>query len=292
MSRKQLQNERLRLIADLEERLGRRVSAAQEKLYSRLLELVADLSTDEGIVKFTASNQNIQRRVRTVIETFHREVLAGTIRWLTNRVKEVLTLNVRYFKAIDRRANITGTVNRVLKGLGYEDGKLIPNSRLFNLLNDNSTLTRVSRLFSNAVNGSQTLTRLREGLRNLVKNPRGLGELQRRFFQNANDVFAEADRSVQLQAANQLGYNFLIWAHTPKDTSTEFCLMRSNRLFTREFAERWDIELEWKGKKDGNNVFIDGHGFNCRSTINWISDELAESLMRTLPLNTFNAVAA
>ena len=286
MTRKQLQDERFKLIMDLEIKLARRVENAQRELYSKILEVIGELNTDEGKITFTAANITKQNRVREVVEEFHRGRLSRVVMWMVNRIRDLVSINRRYFSTM---AEEVGNISdRILSSFGYANGRLRRGSRLFNLLNDNSTLTRISTIISNGINGNQTLTRLRQSLRNLVIRDDRLGDVQRRFFQNAGDIFAEADRTIQLQYANDLGFNFLIWAHTIIDTSTEFCRERSNRLYSRDFAERWDIELEWKGKKEGNNVFVDGHGYGCRSTVNWISDPLARNFERRIGLNQFN----
>ena len=290
MTRNNFEKERLKLVNDLEVQLNKRVSSAQGKLYTKVLELISELDLDDGAIKFTTANINKQKKIRTIIDSFNKTTLSGVVTWLINRVKDVVKVNKKYFATMTD--GLTATAKKVeaniLKSLGFEKGKLIKDSRLFNLLNDNSTAAKLTSVINKGINGNQTITRLREGVKKLVVNDNGLGDLQRRFKQSANDVFAEADRATQLQYANELNYNFLIWGHTIFDGSTTFCRERSNRLYTREFAVAWDFELDWKGKKDGNNVLIDGHGHNCRATVNWISDQLAAQFEKTIGLNIYN----
>lgn len=56
--------------------------------------------------------------------------------------------------------------------------------------------------------------------------------------------------------------------------SRQFCKERNNKVFTKAEIESWK-ELEWEGKPENYDPFINVGGTGCRHTLDWISIELA-----------------
>ena len=208
------------------------------------------------------------------------------------RIQELLGLNRLYFRSFTEVADRQHQRIRakIMLDIGYDERrkKLIKNGWLYKIVNSTTVATEVAQLFSSAISGKQRIGAFKELFRNVVINPNGLGVTQKQFYSRTNDIFAKYDRAINLDYADDLKLKYFIWAHTVKDTSTEFCRRRSNQIYSREFADTWDATLNWKGKKPNNNIYTDGHGYNCRATLNFISDEVAEVLIKRRGVDKFN----
>lgn len=101
------------------------------------------------------------------------------------------------------------------------------------------------------------------------------------------DVFAEADRTMSNEYANQLQLNYFIYQGGEIKTTRAFCEERNGNVYTREEGASWN-SLQWEGQKEGNNIFIDGGGYNCRHYLDWISYELAKQLRPNIERSTYD----
>jgi len=295
MTTRQIQNERLDFVNAEERKLFKLIARAQRDFFNDLLKLVFDFRVDdEGKLTFSTYNITQQKKVRKLVDAFNGSFGKEIVERIIKGVSRLITFNKKYFdtqseKRIVKKA-AKSAENKVYLNIGWDHDKKIPikNSWLDQVANDNKIAGQIVREFNKGISGKQDRATFVKNFENKFFGKTN-GIVEARFKQQTNDVFATYDRTVQLEIADQLGYNYFIWAHTVKDTSTDFCRDRSNNIYTREFAERWDQDLDWQGKKDGNDIFIDGHGYNCRSTINWISDGVAETLIkRGRTLNEYN----
>jgi hypothetical protein len=80
--------------------------------------------------------------------------------------------------------------------------------------------------------------------------------------------------------ADQLGLNYAVYSGTLKDNSRQFCEDRLNLVFTRAEIAGW-AKLEFSGKpKIGYDPFHDCGGHNCRHHLNFITDQIAQYLLK------------
>ena len=87
--------------------------------------------------------------------------------------------------------------------------------------------------------------------------------------------------------ANQLQLNYFIYQGGEIKTTRAFCEERNGNVYTREEGASWN-SLQWEGQKEGNNIFIDGGGYNCRHYLDWISYELAKQLRPNIERSTYD----
>jgi hypothetical protein len=101
------------------------------------------------------------------------------------------------------------------------------------------------------------------------------------------DTFAENDRRISNEYANELQLNYFIYQGGEIKTTRTFCEERNGGVYTREEGEAWN-SLQWDGMKEGNNIFVDGGGYNCRHYLDWISYELAKQLRPSIERSIYD----
>ena len=294
-NRSDYSRERAQFIRKFQAELVKRVKSVQSSLYYSLLDIITSLNTDkDGIIRLSDANIRRGERVGLLIENFGQNTVKNrVIGWLVRRFETLNKLNRQYFRKVDVQSKDVHDRARELTmrrwGIDVKNETIVRGSYFDSLIRSEPVAQEILQRFQSALAGNTSLSDFQKAMRDdLVAEGGNLGAFERYFYRNTFDILQEHDRQVGKVYADDLQLNYLIWNHTTKDTSTDFCNKRQGRIFTREFAARWDSELNWKGKKPNNDVFIDGHGYNCRTSIDWISDELAERLIKSRGVNEYN----
>jgi hypothetical protein len=169
-------------------------------------------------------------------------------------------------------------------GLNPQTGEIIKGSYFDAIFDVNPVSSRVVNDMYKAMQSGQGLEDFKRQFRSVFLGQTNNGYLEQYFTRWSQDLYMQADAVANLEMANRLGQNHAIYAGTEKDNTRCFCIERMNRVYTREEMIGWN-RLTWRGKIPNGNVLIDRGGYNCRHTLNWISDELAPLLNK--PINEY-----
>ena len=169
-------------------------------------------------------------------------------------------------------------------GLNPVTGEIIKGSYFDAIFDVNPVSSRVVNDMYKAMQSGQGVEDFKRQFRSAFLGQVNQGYLQQYFTRWSQDLYMQADAVANLEMANRLGQNHAIYAGTEKDNTRCFCIERMNRIYTREEMISWN-KLSWRGKIPNGNVLIDRGGYNCRHTLNWISDELAPLLNK--PINEY-----
>ena len=280
-SRKEIQIERERFLRQRDDILKRLSRSAQKRLFSALLLLLSGLKVDAADrLIYSSANAVKARQVEVVFRQFNQS--NGIIRWLISGLNKILGLNRVYFKSVSR---INESVENKARGLlfqriGYDLKKerIIKNSWLDNLSSHNQVKLRVIKDINDAMVGQISKEEFLMQFKDRFTGKNGLGYIESYYNQFVGDLFMASDRAVQGQMAKDLGFVFFVYGGTVIKTTRTFCEDRNNKVFHRSEAKEWEA-LEWKGKKDPHNIFIDLGGHNCRHTLNWLPTPTAKKLL-------------
>lgn len=291
--RKKLSKDRIKLIAEAEKELLKRVEKSQRKLYAILSDLFLTLESDrkDGTIKFSVGNNAKIRQVRKAIAQFASSESIGLVNYIRKAIDKIFELGQKFYKVISpkKKANNDRIKKRIFENLGYNRTKneLIKDGFLYNLAESRALTDAVISDLRGAI-GSKNFKTFLSDMK--TKYSGSNGQLVKYYQRNAFDVFQQYDRIIGNEYKKDLGLKFAIWSGTIKNTTTDFCRKRENRVYSEDEMSKWDAENDWAGKKENNNVFVDGHGYNCRFVIDWISEELAEQLTKTETINGYNQI--
>lgn len=169
-------------------------------------------------------------------------------------------------------------------GLNPKTGEIIKGSYFDAIFDINPVSSRVVNDMYKAMQSGQTIAEFKRNFQLSFLGQVKPGYVEAYFKRWSQDLYIQADAVANLEMANRLGQNHAIYAGTEKDNTRCFCIERMNRVYTREEMIGWN-NLTWQGKIPNGNVLIDRGGYNCRHTLNWISDELAPLLNK--PINEY-----
>jgi hypothetical protein len=251
----------------------------QATLWPEMERLILGLAVDKaGRIVFSLDNIRKAARTGIVIKGVWQRQRKGVFGFLIDTIKKLFGLHTEYFREM---GNVTETaeqrvLRRILEGYGYKDGKVLPGT-LFDALAPGSSLTaNISQEIQSAIATRMPLEQFRRQFFGKFINPQS-GFAVRYYRQWTNDLFMQFDRGVAMAYADELGLNHAIYAGTMKDNTRDFCERRLNRVYTRDFIAAWNNQ-RWRGKHRLLPVELACGGYNCRHTLNYISEPLAGAI--------------
>jgi hypothetical protein len=209
--------------------------------------------------------------------------------------KDIHFLNVNYYKTIAaaKVEKIQSKVQDRLKTtLGIEGNKLLPGGFLDSFIKDPNLLNRLRQVTFNAITSNNiTLKDYRESVKTIIQgNDKVEGAFTRHFKTFATDTYAIYDRITNNQFAVDLGLKYALYAGGLIETSRPFCIDRNNKVFTTDEIKKFGTSKdkyggytnkskgEFQGKPLDYDPFKDCGGYNCRHTLNYITESLAKTL--------------
>ena len=269
---------------ELERLLGRKLSALQLRVYYEILPAVTGLDIESGRLVFSVRNLTAIGQARKVIDAFVSSEGSAIGRWIGAKMGALLRLNRLYYKTfIDEPLEAVTekvTTNTLLR-LGYNatDDILIQGGYLANIFGNTPIGSQVASAMNRSLAGRMGLQEFRQNFKALFVNPSGNGLIESHFKRATFDIFQQTDRSISKEYADELGLNYARYSGTIKDTTRPFCKARLGKVFTREEIQSWK-NLNFQGKPKNYIPEIDLGGYNCRHSLDWISDELAQRFIK------------
>lgn len=278
-------NERERLISNLQVKLDRRVQAAQNSLYTKLVRIAAEIETDAvGNIKQANSISSLTGQVGRVFIAYTDNVRTSIIPWFIRSIYKLLGINHSYFKSFNRfKSNSVKSIatRRFMEHLGYSimSNKLIKGSWLDGLSTVDAVRTSVMQRFSSAVLAGLNIKEFKRSFKDMFLSSSGLS-LKSHWETHTRTIFVSLDRSMQQYYAKELNLEYYIFSGTIQHNTRDFCASRVNRVYTKDEVRKWNL-LQWKGKIPNSDVFIVLGGYNCRHVLSAISEKIALRLAKS-----------
>lgn len=293
MSRSKYQRERERLSRELEEKLQRKISGIQARVYRKVLQGFTSLTNDQsGNLLFNIRNIQNANRIALMVETEMQKEGRTLLKWVVRNLLKLFRLNTRYFASLDPKSEQREQqlLFRVMLRYGYNTKtKQVTSSGVLSALSQSQAISsRVSESINQGLAAKMTMSTFKNNFRQAFVNPQGLGMVQSQFNRFAQDLFQDFDRETQKQYADDLKLNFAIYSGTEIKTTRDFCEKRVNNIYTRDEINSWNNQ-NWAGKRQNVPVEVQCGGYNCRHHLSYISDELAQRLAsRRGGINNYN----
>ena len=267
------------------------VRAMQAGIYTALIEWGMGLDVEDGRIKYTSANLGRVQMVFTLFNRFQRRyektMLGAVLKWAGN----LFGLNEVYFQTFEpenKVVDIREAARRLtLQRWGYNTitKQLIPGGYMEGLFNSQTVAQKVASLMNQAIAQNMPLAQFQKAFRQVFVGLPGQGMLERHWKTNSFDLYQRIDRTANLIYADRLGLEYAVYSGTLEEDSRPFCIARVNKVYSRPEISSWE-NLQFQGKpKIGYDPFVDCGGHNCRHTLSWISNELAEHLRPDIQTN-------
>ena len=293
MSRTNFEKDRIRKAAQFEKDFNRRTATLKAALYREIASyLSTKLKTDqEGRVQFTVSNIRASNGVFQQIKRFAKRNGQRLIKWLIVRLSDLFKVNSYYFRSFLEypKSRDEKAIAKLMLQLGFDNStnKVVKGGFFSRVFNMDGVASGIARDIQQALASRLTLTAFRDLFRARFEAAKYVEKWFRRF---TGDLFHQFDASSQEVLADELGLVHFVYAGTAIKTTRCFCERRMNRIYTKDFAGEWN-DLEWRGKIEGGNVFVDRGGYNCRHHMSYITETRANRMsnQREFKINSYNS---
>ena len=249
------------------------------------------LDTENGVVSVTTSNiQFTSSSINKAFEIAKQETGNKIVGQFLKDLFNLQKANERFFddpelskdKSLD--AISKKVINKMNKRLGINSNGVSGNGYLGDIFAMEEVIAKVRKEAMKAVVSNQSRQDIERTLSLIMKGgktPDGKereGVMYNYMRTNVFDTFAQYDRSVSLEYADELKLNYAVYQGGLIKTSRPFCKERNGKVFTREEIAKW-VDLDFQGKPSNYDPFRDLGGYNCRHILRWISDQRARRLL-------------
>jgi hypothetical protein len=260
------------------------VRGLQNAAYGLVIDwVVGSIETEGGRIKYSASNlgkvAGLFRAFSRWQKQYEKTMLGSVLDW----AGRLFGLNSDYFETFEpgKVEGIDEAARRLtLQRWGYNVNtkELIPGGYFESLFKNPNIGQRVAGLVNQAITQKMPLAQFQKTFRQAFVGIPGQGMLERHWRTNSFDLYQRIDRTANLVYADRLGLDYAIYSGTLEQDSRPFCIARVNKVFSRPEISSWK-NLQFQGKpKVGYDPFVDCGGYNCRHTLSWITDEIAQHL--------------
>ncbi len=290
MTRSQLSKLRKDFIEQRQEFMKKHIAASERKLYDQVFnKVISQLETDNGNIVSSGKNLTIATDVDGIYKSFNKREYSNILKEFSKDLSKIVNLNTDYFKTIadDTTPKRFDSVNSEVKsfmskriGLNSKD-EIVKDGYLDRLVRDESLKNKIKDSIIKGITNKTPVAQVIKKLETIiVGNPNVDGGLVKHFNQHMHDTYNQFDRTTSKLYAEKLDLRFFIYQGGKIKSSREFCIQRDNKCFTTQEAEKWASligdEDGPKADKNDYNPLVDCGGFNCRHSLDYISDSLAK----------------
>ena len=290
MTRLQLSKLKTDFIRQRQALMRKNISIAEKNLYDQITKKILDnLDLDGDLINSNGRNLNLASEVDSIYKEFNRKDYTNILKQFSKDLSKVASLNTDYFKAAidDTAPKRFDSVSKEVKafmskriGLNAKD-EIVKGGYLDRLVTDESLKNKIKKSIIKGVTNRQPVEALIKQLQTtIVGNPDIDGGLVKHFSQNMHDTYNQFDRTTSKIFAEKLDLRFFIYQGGKIQSSRQFCINHDNKCYTVQEAEKWKSLIGTKNgpiaDKDDYNPLIDCGGYNCRHSLDFISNSLAK----------------
>lgn len=269
-----LSQERQDFIISKEEELSRRAARVQARVFEEVKEILIKSFQKGDRYKVLS---DLARGERQIYQKYTRPFYTTLARELNQQFGTVQTYFQKLLGKESKRAE-SRAKKAMLNRIGYDGRKMVNGGLFAEFAKDLSNLKDVKTAAVRAVSSGQSITSFIKQLRtSFIGDDGKLGVLESKVRTALLDVYQQNDRIVVKNIADDVGIKHYIYQGGLMTTSRPFCVARNNRAYTSQEIESWR-NIDFQGKSTPYDPFIDAGGYNCRHTLDPISEELYDEI--------------
>jgi len=296
MNRSQLSNLKRSFIEDRQEAMKTTFTAAEKRLYEQIFDkIVSGFETENGTLIASSKNLNVTAELNGIFKQFNKTEYSKIIGKFSNELGKIVEMNSDYFKNVadettpERFSMINKEVKSFMsKRIGLNNAnEIVKDSYLDRLIKDETLKNKVKDKLLRGVTNKTPVKKLIKDLQDtIVGNDNVEGGLVQYFNNNIRDTYNQFDRTTSKLYADKLGLKYFVYQGGKIKTSRKFCLKHDGKCYSTDEAKQWEKQIglkDSKGKpigpianKSTYNPLVDCGGYNCRHSLDFISNSLAK----------------
>lgn len=235
-------------------------------------EYLTTFYVDDQQLKDTVGNYIKANEINKRFDDAYDVFIIPFLIWYGNKLLESGKLAVDYFNSIGINATMKD-ISYLSKRIGIDGKNIIKGSFLWNLGQFGEIRQRMQEAVINAVASTQKLNVAIRNIKPLFKSTKADRSLLAKYYlKYAYTPIMQTLNGVSYKLAKQYGLTRFRYSGGLMEKSRDFCIERDGNIYTIEDGKKWN-ELEWRGKIQGVDFFIQIGGFFCRHFLEWLKDE-------------------
>ncbi len=289
--------------------LNTRLRKMQDLLVAKVTEeIIPQLDIEKGLIRNTLKNYRLLASLDKVYTDFQKGQRIPFVEEVGGTTAKITALNKEYFRVMmglelpevfEKVA--TSAATKIGMRLGLEGGKIVGGGFFDTLIKNESLLLDVKQFMAQAVTGQFRMKDFVKGLNQIIiGDSEKPGGIEKQFNRYAHDLYLQFDSAYSTALATETKLNYFIYQGGTIKDSRDFCVAHNNKVWSRKDAEKW---IEWTPaqgqypegykikQKDQNAVpsylayegydpLTDRGGYNCRHSLGWIADSIAERMKK------------
>lgn len=228
-----------------------------------------------GSIRATAKNSAKVAAIDQIMRKVQQKKGAELVTWFTDQVKKIENYNYNYFEQLSPsaapQAQKSGerALRHLYNRLGYDGKKAISGGFLYSLASAPEPVRKMKAQAFRAIGSGTNFTDFQNQMNVFISGQGKQGLFETHLRTAAYDSFAQFDRQISLQMAEDLNYKRARYAGGIMDSSRDFCVTRVGRIFTIDEISAW-VNQTWAGKNSPYDPFLDLGGHNCTHILDWL----------------------
>lgn len=236
----------------------------QEQLFLDIFieELADELEYDSnGINPLT--NYTIMTKINDRFDEAYITFITPFLIWYANKLLEAGDLSLEYFQSIGEDATKKDTA--YLAGMiGLVGGSIRKGSFLANLGMMGELRQQLQDTVMKAVVSGQKFNQLLRNVKTVFKSSKNQPSLLSKYYlKYAFQPVMQVLNATSYKMAKQFGLTHFLYAGDIIEKSRSFCIHRTGNVYSIEEGQSWN-NIEWKGKIQGVDFFVQVGGTNCK----------------------------
>lgn len=250
-----------------------------------LNEWLPELSAIEGNIANNRSNLRAVNRLDRIAREVSELEGAELATWYVQRLQRLGTFTAGYYSTLNIGEPIRlqrayqRAASSLLFRFGYDGEKFIRGGFIYDLTQANEPLRQIKAEALRAIGNEQSFREFMKSMKTYINGKVGgkQGLYERYFRTAAYDTFQQFDRKLNKDLADDLGLEWAIYDGTLIKRSRPFCIERLGKAYHKTEIEQW-ANLDFAGKSDPYDPFLDLGGHECKHTLRWITEDRAKEL--------------
>lgn len=249
------------------DRLRINIEQAQQALHKELELFVSGFDTRAGILENNEENITLAQEADSVFDRASEAMLLA-IADIVASIRELKKYSVDYFDELGYESDID-ELGFLDTGFGFTDDGIVDDGYFHSLVLMEDVRADVRLMVLSAVMGGRPLASLLGDIENYIIGGERQGAIQS-FMRSHNieDIFKQSLCYADKYFADRHALQKFRYVGGLVEQSRDFCIERDGHEFWRYQGEEWD-NLDWAGKIDGIDFFVQVGGWNCRHYLEW-----------------------
>jgi len=253
--------------------LDKRIAEQEDEFLDLFLnDYLSDFYVEDTTLKNSSGNYDKVNQINNKFDEAFETFIFAFLLWYGGKLLEAGKISLDYFNSRGIATNVND-ISYLRKAIGIEGKKIIKGSFLWNLGKMGELRQRLQEKVIQAVSASQKLNVFIRNVKPIFKTKgKDKSSLAKYYLKYAYQPVMSTLNSVSYKLALKYGFDSFVYAGGLVEKSRQFCIDRNENEYTISDAKKWN-DLEWNGKIQGVDFFVQCGGYKCLHHLEYTKSE-------------------